>query len=55
MSFIDFVLKYWWIELGEIIVISIAYGVGYLDRGLMFFASIGSFFIFFILYKIGLE
>lgn len=55
MSFFDFFIKFWWIELLAAAGIGYAAYVGYIETGTALLALVASFLLFSLLSRTGLE
>ena len=55
MSFFDFLLKFWWIELLVLGGIGYAAYAGYIEQGTGLLAAVASFIAFWALSRSGLE
>lgn len=55
MSFFDFLLKFWWIEIIALAVIFYSVYANMMSIGIALIAAVGSFIMFWILSQSGLE
>lgn len=55
MSFFDFLLKFWWLEVVMLVGIFFAYLQDFISLGIALLTTVASFVIFLILSRSGLE